>query len=223
MKVRVSREFGAVSARKIDRSAPQADPGLRAGRRPEDHLLSTCEGDELAEYLQLADDFGFVCADIEAIRLRQILSEHGTALHDRQRVRAWLDHQFAAHAPTNPPSSVSTALWGWRPLRARDQQGDPNRERSLPTRSDQILHATEVFNRPVPMQLLRAAVSIQRQFAAARFFASDWIGPREGDPLWEAPPDRRITVDPFLAVQLSDSGELFVIGRWTESAHAAAE
>lgn len=229
VQLRLTREFpahvdeGAADLNKEDGKghllvvAPETF-ALRAGPRPEDKLLEICDGEMVDEYLRLADGFGLACPQVEAIRLRHLLAAEGTILYDRSRVKDYLDRKCGGEFLLPGPATADrpTPTWGWRPLRQQDVRSHVKLgPRSLPSRSDEILETIDVYDKPLPLGVLRTAVRIQQQFPNARFFASDRLRSSENDPLHEHQLTREASVDgPFLAVQLSALGELFVVERW---------
>jgi hypothetical protein len=202
-----------------DGSVPQETFALRVGPRPEDGLLALCNGELADEYLRLADGFGLTSPQIEAVRLRHLLAAQGTTLYDRSRVKEYLDRKCGGEfvRPAKPTTGDrATATWGWRPLRPQDVRSNVKTGlRSLPLRSDEILETRDVYDKPLPLEVLKTAVCIQQQFPHGRFFASDRLRSRERNPLHEKPSARETSLDNFfLAVQLSAQGELLIVETW---------
>jgi hypothetical protein len=173
--------------------------------------------EDVNEYLSLADRLGFECADVDAIRLRHLLAAHGITLHDRARVKAALDQEcggeFAAPSPLGTDDPLPA--WGWRPLRRRDIGSREGRAHGLSPRSGEILASRVTYDKALPLGVLRTAVRVHEQFPEARFFVSDVVRWTERALLdgCDSPHDRSLN-EPYLAVQLTARGDLFVVDSW---------
>ena len=180
-----------------------------------DAVLSSSR-DEVDEYLALADRIGFACPEVDAIRLRHILASLDLMLQDRARVKDLLDKECGGEfLPGLAGTSEAVPSWGWRPLRRRDVPAAEARRAALASRSGDILQSTHTYDRALPLSVLRTAVRLHEEFPDARFFVSDPVRACESTTLFgdvNATEDRHFD-EPYLAVQLTAGGELFVVDR----------
>lgn len=178
---------------------------------------SAAEVEDVIEYLGLADRIGFECADIDAMRLRHLLAAHGASLHDRARVKSALDAECGGEfAPASPIAGDDPQpAWGWRPLRRKDVGSRELRSQGHAPRSGEVLASRLTYDKALPLTVLRTAARIHEHFPEARFFVSDIVRTSERALLDEcdASADRSF-VEPYLAVQLSVRGDLFVVDSW---------
>jgi hypothetical protein len=173
--------------------------------------------EDVNEYLTLADRLGLECADVDALRLRHLMAAHGITLHDRARLKNAFDQQCGGEFAAPSLGGVDDPLpaWGWRPLRRRDVGSREARAHGLSPRSGEILGSRATYDKALPLGVLRTAVRIQEQFPEARFFVSDvvrWTD-RARSNACESSPDRSFD-EPYLAVQLTARGDLFVVDSW---------
>ena len=178
---------------------------------------NAAELEDVNEYLSLADRLGIECADVDAMRLRHLLAADGTTIHDRARVKDTLDKacgsEFAAPAPFG--NDTPQPAWGWRPLRRRDVGTREARAHGQPPRSGEILASRLTYDKALPLAVLRTAAKIHEQFPEARFFVADLVRSAERASIDECDASQDRSFDePYLAVQLSARGDLFIVDSW---------
>lgn len=190
--------------------------------------VASSEADVLDEYERLAAGIGFAPVALRVERMRMLLAELGLYIYERAKVEAYLTSKFGRekHFEMN-----QSATWCWRPMRAADlavtkqqpvvdETGTPSgwitvgstfggtvfNQPSVPSVlvNGQVLRVGPTYAKPVPMPVLATVARLLEKVPDAKFFISD-----------ETTLAERFK-DPFLAVQLPGSEELYVIERWDE-------
>ncbi len=143
-----------------------------------------------AEYIELSQQLGVNRIPIQLCQLAQIVREETMGTYPYDSVVQYLDKQAAALSQSTR-ERWRTFRWCWRPVK---EYGHIFHGR------DDGHFSCEVYDKPIPAEVLPTIARIVARMPAAEFFVSDIEEFK----------------DPFLAVTIPGSDTLFVIERWEE-------
>ena len=142
-----------------------------------------------ADYIALSRQLGVNTIPLRLCELAQIVREETLGIYSYQQVASYLDQQVAALSQ-GKSNRWRTYEWRWRPVKPYSSYYRRG--------SDHI--STEVYNKPIPPEVLPTIARLVKRMPDVEFYVSDV----------------EQFQDPFLAVTVPGSDTLFVIERWDE-------
>ena len=142
-----------------------------------------------AAYREISQRLGINTIPLALVELEEVLRRKTLGVYDYSKVVAYLDEQCRRLDEERKPGLFRSYEWRWHPIREY-----PGVYSWLPTQSNQV------YNKPIPPEVLPTIESILRCYPEALFYVSDIRDFR----------------DPFLAVTVQGADKLHVIERWEE-------
>jgi hypothetical protein len=144
-----------------------------------------------ADYVALSKQLGVNTIPLRLCELAQIVREETLGIYPYQDVASYLDQQAAALSQ-GKVNRWKTYEWRWRPVKSYSS--------SSYYRHGSSSFSSEVYDKPIPREVLPTIARIVKRMPEAEFYVSDV----------------EQFQDPFLAVTVPGSDTLFVIERWDE-------
>jgi hypothetical protein len=141
-----------------------------------------------ADYRALSQQLGVNTIPLRLCELAQIVREETLGIYPYPSVASYLDQQVAALSQ-GKANRWKTYEWHWRPVKQYSSY-----------RHGSHHFSPEVYNKPIPPEVLPTLARLVKRMPEAEFYVSDV----------------EQFQDPFLAVTVPGSDTLFVIERWDE-------
>jgi hypothetical protein len=141
-----------------------------------------------AEYVALSQQLGVNTIPLRLCELAQIVREETLGTYSYERVVSYLDKQVAALRQSKSNRWLIQE-WSWCPVKQYPSYRHHSRHFS-----------SDVYNKPIPAEVLPTIVRVLARMPDAEFFVSDVEEFK----------------DPFLGVTVPGSDTLFVLERWDE-------